>query len=267
MLSSRSSEAAKTEQENKDTTVLTSSPSATPAPAPPCEQVTIDVLPSNVAWTSNDIGAIPSPGSSGPSSSTGTSHIPRPLRAINPTVTFKAGSPLSAQSSFRVMKDSSVIHTETTDLDLCSSSCMPAAEFPSEMECTFLYSTTLVPRYWPQLCECLGMCFSETLSHRCLIDQLSTLLSHVDLTPYRIIQDIVPIPSQKESESGSVSPAPQKVMLSIVYSFNVHAGIASPPRSPISPSSVSGGIEADRVSFSAESTVCIHHRPHFKQFV
>lgn len=179
MLSSRSSEAAKAEQDTKDTP-LTSSPSETPAPAPPCEQVTIDVLPSNVAWTSTDFGAIPSPGSSGPSSSSaGThSHIPRPLRAINPTVTFKAGSPLSAQSSFRVMKDSSVVHTETTDLDLCSSSCMPAAEFPSEMECTFLYSTTLVPRYWSQLCECLGTCFSFTMSHRCLIDLLPTLLSH-----------------------------------------------------------------------------------------
>ncbi|KAK7691360.1 hypothetical protein QCA50_004758 [Cerrena zonata] len=231
LLSSRSTEAAKTEQENKDTP-LTSSPSETPAPAPPCEQVTIDVLPSNVAWTSTDIGAIPSPGSSGPSSSsTGTSsHIPRPLRAINPTVTFKAGSPLSAQSSFRVMKDSSVVHTETTDLDLCSSSCMPAAEFPSEMECTFLYSTTLVPRYWSQLCECL------------------------DLSPYRIIQDIVPLPSQKDSEAGSASPAPQKVMLSIVYNFNVHTGVATPPRSPLTPSSICGGIEADRVSFSTEST-------------
>lgn len=56
-------------------------------------------------------------------------------------------------------------------------------------------------------------------------------------------------------------------MLSIVYTFNVHAGVASPPRSPLTPSIVSGGIEADRVSFSTESTVCIHHQFHFLQII
>lgn len=231
LLASRSTEAAKAEEQNKKCSAARSR-SKSPPPSPPTEYVPIDVLPSNVAWSTTDIGAIPCPGSSGAStsaSSTGNAlHIPRPLRAINPTVTFKSGSPLSAQSSFRVLQNGSVVHTETSDLELCSSSCMPAAEFPSDMECTFLYSTTLVPGFWSQLCDCL------------------------DLSPYSIVQDIIPSPAQKDSGSAS-SPASQQVMLSIVYTFNVHnTRMVTTPRSPTS--SLSAGPEADHLSFSSSST-------------
>ena len=139
-----------------------------PEVQPPCDRVVIDVLPNSAHWPSNDVGSIPSPltsDSSSASSSRGYAYnTPRPLRVIDPTVTFRSASALTAHSSFRILYNGAVVHTEDTPLELRSSSCMPAAQFSSEMDCSYLYSTTLVPRFWRKLCDSSGT--YNDLSHR-----------------------------------------------------------------------------------------------------
>lgn len=97
---------------------------------------------------------------------------PRVLRHIDPTVTFMSRAALQAYSSFKVTKagvsSSPVaahgetagagepVHTEKTELELLSSSCMPGSQWSSEIECTFLYRTPFVPRFWEALCRAPG---------------------------------------------------------------------------------------------------------------
>lgn len=130
---------------------------------PPCDRVVIDVLPNSAPWPSNDIGSIPSPLATDPSSASSSRgfayNTPRPLRVIDPTVTFRAATALTAHSSFRVLYNGAVIHNEDAPLELRSTSCMPAAQYSSEMDCSYLYSTTLVPRFWRKLCESSGTSF------------------------------------------------------------------------------------------------------------
>ncbi|OBZ65957.1 hypothetical protein A0H81_14140 [Grifola frondosa] len=144
----------------KDVPSSGSSSSASPSPprTPPLTRVPssyvyIDVLP--------DTGA-PSPAApvpllpaspACPSANTFSSG-PRTLRSIDPTVTFLARAPLAAQSAFRVLRGGVPVHAERTELELLSSSCMPAPQWPSEMECTFLYRTAFVPAFWDMLCAC-----------------------------------------------------------------------------------------------------------------
>ncbi|KAI0079831.1 hypothetical protein K474DRAFT_475719 [Panus rudis PR-1116 ss-1] len=210
--------------------------SASSPPSPPAshprENITIDVLPANVSWPSEDVGMIPgpSPTSHDPSSSGTTLNTPRPLRVINPTVTFKSATPLTAQSVFKVFHNGTIVHTETTEFQLCSSSCLPQSPWSSQVECSFLYSTTLVPQYWQRLCESL------------------------DLNPYTIEQDVVTSSDTSSSESPSPSD-PTRTLLSVVYSFNMYKSSGStPPQSPISTSSAGGSVHADALSFTAEST-------------
>ena len=110
---------------------------------------------------------VPTPSSpTSPSSASGmglglNASGPRVLRHIDPTVTFMSRAALQAYSSFKVMKVGAAqgqppIHSETTELELLSSSCMPGSQWSSEIECTFLYRTPFVPRYWDTLCRTSG---------------------------------------------------------------------------------------------------------------
>lgn len=84
---------------------------------------------------------------------------PRVLRHIDPTVTFMSRAALQAYSSFKVMKigaGQQPIHCEQTELELLSSSCMPGSQWTTEIECTFLYRTPFVPRFWDSLCRASG---------------------------------------------------------------------------------------------------------------
>ncbi|TCD65389.1 hypothetical protein EIP91_002722 [Steccherinum ochraceum] len=236
LLSSRPAESPKPDE-------ASSSPeaSATPSAASPvCDQVTIDVLPSEAYWPYGDFGTIPSPQSatSAAASSSTTSpspnNIPRPLRAIDSTVTFRSRSPVNAYSSFRVLRDGQVFHREDTELEMRSSSCMPAQQWPAEMECIFYYSTRLVPRLWSTLCE------------------------KNDLTAYSIIQDIVRTPPASETE-GSTPPTGETI-LSVVYNFKTVTTASYSSRAH-SPASTSVSADADNLSYSTEST------PEFDEFL
>ncbi|OCH90554.1 hypothetical protein OBBRIDRAFT_793217 [Obba rivulosa] len=143
------------------------SPSLTAAPAP-----------LSVHMVSSPLPAYQSPG-------------PRPLRAIDPTVTFLAQSPLAAYTRFRVLHAGQTVHQECAEFTLCASSC-------PEVEHTFLYRTRLVPGYWHVLCE------------------------SYDPMSYIIVQEIVRtmLPSHTFLPDISTSFIPlntEEVILSVVY--------------------------------------------------
>ncbi|KAF9461828.1 hypothetical protein BDZ94DRAFT_789344 [Collybia nuda] len=71
------------------------------------------------------------------------SQLPRPIRSIDPTVTFLSQSPMSAQSSFTVQSAGMVVFSETTPL-------VSAGSAPDSN--ALLYSTTLVPGFWDKIC-------------------------------------------------------------------------------------------------------------------
>ena len=127
-----------------------SEPSSSTSPVR--EYVNIDVLPDHIPW------APTSPSNSSSSLLSG----PRPIRAIDNMVTFKcvAALPSSSYSLCRVYKDGSVLYEEQTTLDLSSSSCMPS-QYGADVDCTFLYSTRLVPQFWGSLCDYPGESLAE----------------------------------------------------------------------------------------------------------
>lgn len=132
------------------------SPSGPSASVPPCSYYSIDVLMDQGASSSPGLAPLVS-SLSGPSSNTPPTR-PRSLRSIDPTVTFRSRTPLNAYSYFRVLRDGIEVHVERTELNMRSSSLMPTPQWPSEMECTFWYSSSFVPQYWEQLCADPGKC-------------------------------------------------------------------------------------------------------------
>lgn len=74
------------------------------------------------------------------------SQRPRPLRSIDPTVTFISRSPVSARSYFTVKSAGVSVFSETTPL-------MPIGPAPDG---ALLYSTTLVPGCWDEISESSG---------------------------------------------------------------------------------------------------------------
>ena len=159
---------------------------STPPARVPTSYVYIDVLPdpgtppprlpslssmpssplSPTAVTSSAIASfVPTPGSpTSPDAGMGlglNSPGPRVLRHIDPTVTFMSRAALQAHSCFKVTKAGAIpgqapVHTERTELELLSSSCMPMPQWSSEIQCTFLYRTPFVPRFWDSLCRSSG---------------------------------------------------------------------------------------------------------------
>ncbi|KAI0333257.1 hypothetical protein GY45DRAFT_1368512 [Cubamyces sp. BRFM 1775] len=149
---------------------------------------------------------------------------PRVLRHIDPSVTFMSRAPLAAHSCFKVSRlGAGHVHTERTELEMLSSSCMPMPQWPSEMECTFLYRTQFVPRFWETLCRA------------------------ADPSVFSVVQEIV--------RSGAAEHhAPEDVLLSIHYQFN---NVSATP--PLSPDSATFSDTASRPStagsqFSSTST-------------
>lgn len=68
---------------------------------------------------------------------------PRPLRCIDPTITFRSLATISASSTFTVLSEGHTVHSEVVPLILRSST----RESP-EVDGAYFYSTTLVPSYW-----------------------------------------------------------------------------------------------------------------------
>ena len=118
---------------------------------------------------------VPTPGSpTSPNTGMGlglTSSGPRGVRQIDPPVTFMSRAALQAYSSFKITKAGSApgqapIHTERTELELLSSSCMPMPQWSSEIECTFLYRTQFIPRFWNSLCRAAGAYLGLVIRYR-----------------------------------------------------------------------------------------------------
>ncbi|EPS94933.1 hypothetical protein FOMPIDRAFT_1133386 [Fomitopsis schrenkii] len=199
----------------------TSTEAPTPT-GPPVNYLTIPVLPEapGSGYPSPALSPLADPSTSG-------SQPPRPMRAIDPTVTFISRSTLNAYASVRVLREGRTIWTEKTTLRYLESRVLPAPVYPAQMECTHLYSTEVVPGFWSQLCDCGNP------------------------TPFTIVQDIVRLPGGVDaasvlSQTGTSAVAREDVVLSTVYRFKMHP-TTSPPLSP-SMSSV------DALSYSHESS-------------
>ena len=75
---------------------------------------------------------------------------PRPLRRIDPTVTFKTPLPLPLYSSYRVYYGRQLMHSDVpTTMRLTGE---------AEVDGMFLHSSTLVPGFWDHLCTVQGEC-------------------------------------------------------------------------------------------------------------
>ncbi|KAF9260540.1 hypothetical protein L218DRAFT_574195 [Marasmius fiardii PR-910] len=108
---------------------------------------------------------------SDPSSSLGASNYPRPIRSIDPNLTFISYSSLdrSARSSFNVYDSHGyIIHTEEASLTLSSTS----------DERGYYYSTGLVPGFWETICK-HGDPTEFTIEHKVVQDVQSVLFSAV----------------------------------------------------------------------------------------
>ncbi|KAH9915512.1 uncharacterized protein B0H18DRAFT_959316 [Fomitopsis serialis] len=199
--------------------ISAASDAVAPPPGPPVNYMTIDIVPDTPG------SGYPSPALSplaGPS--TGP-QAPRPMRAIDPTVTFISRTALQAYASVRVVRDGRTVWAEKTALTFRDSSVVPAPVYPAQMECTLLYSTEVVPGFWGHLCEC------------------------GDPSQYAIYQDIVRLPNGTDAAAATTqagTPPPEDILLSTVYRFSMHSA-SSPPLSP-STSSV------DALSYSHESS-------------
>ena len=221
------------------------SPLATSSMAPP-------TFPSTIA------SFVPTPSSptssAGPSASMGlglNASGPRVLRHIDPTVTFMSRAALQAFSSFKVTHVGAQIgqppiHTERTDLELLSSSCMPMPQWSSEIECTFLYRTPFVPRFWDSLCRMPGTRIPLPNFFRIYF----AYKRPTDPSKYTVLQEIV---RTGAAEGGQ--HAPEDVLLSIVYKFN---NVSATP--PLSPDSATFSSDVSRPGtagshFSSGSTV------------
>ena len=76
---------------------------------------------------------------------------PRPLRRIDPTVTFKMPLPFPLFSSYRVYLGRQLMHCDSPTL----------MRFPGkrEVDSMLLHCSTLVPGFWDYLCSVQGECF------------------------------------------------------------------------------------------------------------
>ncbi|KAI0689728.1 hypothetical protein BC835DRAFT_227415 [Cytidiella melzeri] len=185
------------------------SPDIRPSPSPPRDFVNLYVLPPHSPWT--NVAS---------TSASSLDNIPRPLRQINPAVTFRSAKALSAYSTCRVLRNGQEVFKERTSLDLTQTQAQLSTHYGSEHEYLFLYTTTLVPGYWQSLCDC------------------------ADIGAYSIVQDIIRTPCPPSSSglaaSTSLSSSPimpqdaaEDVLFSVVYQFLI-GNPNSPPQSPLS---------------------------------
>ncbi|OCH88142.1 hypothetical protein OBBRIDRAFT_805572 [Obba rivulosa] len=79
---------------------------------------------------------------------------PRPLRAIDPTITFISPSMYSLQAYSRVFRGNQEIFTEVTPVSMCP--ILPEQQYAGmPAESRALYTTRLVPSYWAYLCAAM----------------------------------------------------------------------------------------------------------------
>ncbi|KAL0955525.1 hypothetical protein HGRIS_001763 [Hohenbuehelia grisea] len=190
-------------------------------PKPQRSVICIDILPEDLAYppppspsesssSSSSFSTPPSPSSSPKRDSTDSTPVatpsatdlsyasygdnvfrpssqPRPLKSIDPTVTFLSRTTITAESFFTVFFDNAPVFQETTSLVLLSLPEQP------ESDGSLFYSTSLVPGFWKTICD------------------------HEDPTRYTIQQEVVQNPNTMN----------QTTMFSAVYKFNYPAGYST----------------------------------------
>ncbi|KAG9221413.1 hypothetical protein CCMSSC00406_0008331 [Pleurotus cornucopiae] len=188
-----------------------SSPSASTTTTSPLV-ICIDLLP-----PSSPLPAPASAPSTPVQDSTGTFHAaqPRPIKSIDPTVTFLSQQHIDATSHYTVYQqqhqghgENAVVFSESTPLVLVPNA-LPAGDGE-----TLVYSTALVPGFWSEIAD-----------------------AH-DPTHYTIHQEIIKqVPSSSSSLSSPTSPTSPSSL--------------SSPSSPTSPSSPAQAQSAQVLMFSA----------------
>lgn len=129
------------------------SPSLSPAPT---THIYIDVAVGDSTASSSQRVTYPLSSPSQNPSSPGVFHFsgPRPLKDIDPTVTFTYSYDTPLNSSFRVHRDGGLVHAEETMMQMRPA---PSAPINSpESSSMYLHSTSLVPGFWDTLCETPG---------------------------------------------------------------------------------------------------------------
>ncbi|KAI0001008.1 hypothetical protein BJV77DRAFT_1063559 [Russula vinacea] len=179
--------------------------------------VHIDVLAANAPWSpSDDAGIVignplmTPPHSPEAHTFSQTSQVnifhspkPRPLRAIDPVVTFTSPSFVMAKSSCSVYFDGNCVHTDVAEVN-CTST--------KDESGMFLYRTTLIPQYWDRLCQ-----------------------SH-EPGRYSIVQEITQT-IQGRSSDGDIPV--QTTLLTVVYQLNEQRSPSpTPSSSTASPASI-----------------------------
>ncbi|KAJ7644877.1 hypothetical protein FB45DRAFT_300433 [Roridomyces roridus] len=96
----------------------------------------IDILPEG----SVERATSPSPWSDDGDVIRASTH-PRRVHEINPTVSFTSCTPLRAHSQFTVYSEDLILHAESVPLELTG----------KQADGSFIYSTVLVPQYWPTI--------------------------------------------------------------------------------------------------------------------
>lgn len=160
---------------------------------------------------------------------------PRHISVIDPTVTFTSRSSMVARSSFTVLRDGQVVHNETADVNLLSTSVDAG---PSDIDCIFYYTAPLVPTFWSTICQDRGE-FSlggagNFARARFLTRQILelTLRFPADPVRYSIVHDIYQHPGSAMESSNA--PEQGYLVLSVEYRFMYPASPhCSPQLSPV----------------------------------
>ncbi len=127
----------------------TTPPTCTNSPSTSaCSHVYIEVLPPSASHVQQPASHLPEAFS--PRDDFRTLG-PRPLRHIDPTVTFLSSTQVPCFSSFDVLKDGVVVSSEVAPAEW-----IPMASTSTSSAPSFLCRTTLVPKFWPRLCEYEG---------------------------------------------------------------------------------------------------------------
>jgi len=166
------------------------SPSPTSSPVQDTStHVYINVLGSDATWSgASSLSPFPPHVSAAQAGSLLEYSAPRPLRAIDPTITFISPYMHDLRSYCSVFRGHDRVYYEETGVS--TRPIHPEQQqtgMPSE--CRALYTTRLAPSYWPCLCDAL------------------------DPTEYTIHQQIVRRPDDASSDTNPV------MLLSVVYHF------------------------------------------------
>ncbi|KAI0035594.1 hypothetical protein K488DRAFT_68283 [Vararia minispora EC-137] len=131
------------------------------------------------------------------------SPFPRPLRAIDPTVTFTSAAFVRASSSCAVYFNGNCVHREKTPMNVT----------PAQDTSGYVYRVALVPNFWPRLCE------------------------SNDPGRYSIVQEIVQSSADEPTASPVSSPgvpSTASVLLTVVYQLQEpSSGSTSADASPV----------------------------------